>query len=821
MTKPPIVPLLYTQNFIESILFATDVRLLIQLLNSISVRELCRMFYILSIKFSKLRVLMLQNFWRQNFQCSKRFLLSAAYDCSEEWRKRLEAPIFKNVDTDEFITDLRKQFLGKKVASPIDLDVAVNLVQRKDHLDELKSCIYKIRHTKMSASILPSTHHALVRSFLHLGCEDLFMEMIDDPINYGLFPDAFAANIAMNYFIIQDKFSFATKIACHMMKQEEFRLSTCWLSVYSCLKWLFSGDQSWITIPCSFRNMNNEEEEDLIFKIPYLKNPVFDDHFDLEEPRQLVGKTILWMSEHLPDSPAIHSCRALGLKLWNKHDRLVKLLKQYCETSDLQLHADALKFMLLDDQPKEENDQTEKSVVDQELSKLVSKIKDSAHFTNDSLEASFFDQMNKELPELEKTDISEQIDLISSWNQSRIQLLENKVRRIYLKKRLAEIAELRKKLTEEREVVFFFENKAKWEHTVHPDYKEADVSVSAGKLPSDDEYVVPELEKRTVDDLNGIIFTHCGVTFRLLLVVCLSNGTTCDDLSECLYMVAHEPTLGLYRIEEHIRKSVPALVEMQKMNERVEGVCFDINNAITAVEDITSSMSVFNSIHENLRSCLRLKQQLDFERNKRHLLNKKYRKAAEDFKLQEMRKAKSLGYIEKSFSMDKMTESIASRSTVSTPVSDYPDSMQNDDEQSSEESVGTDVAAELAKEEEKESSSTSGADSHMENSVKTDAEIQSVTNDSKAGEGNATGLRRSSRIKAIRERQLLKKQQESVVAFEKFIQLKVKKVNTKNANKSKPSSAKAPQPPLKGILKTPSPKRQRKTGIGEKRVTFA
>ncbi|KRZ89275.1 Protein MEF2BNB -like protein [Trichinella sp. T8] len=757
-----------------------------------------------NIKFSKLRVLMLQNFWRQNFQCSKRFLLSTAYDCSEEWRKRLEAPIFKNVDTDEFITDLRKQFLGKKVASPIDLDVAVNLVQRKDHLDELKSCIYKIRHTKMSASILPSTHHALVRSFLHLGCEDLFMEMIDDPDKFS------CKNIKTEEYC-----NVATKIACHMMKQEEFRLSTCWLSVYSCLKWLFSGDQSWITIPCTFRNMNNEEEEDLIFKIPYLKNPVFDDHFDLEEPRQLVGKTILWMSEHLPDSPAIHSCRALGLKLWNKHDRLVKLLKQYCETSDLQLHADA---------------------------KLVNKIKDSAHFTNDSLEASFFDQMNKELPELEKIDISEQIDLISSWNQSRIQLLENKVRQIYLKKRLAEIAELRKKLTEEREVVFFFENKATWENTVHPDYKEADVSVSAGKLPSDDEYVVPELEKRTVDDLvNGIIFTHFGVTFWLLLVICLSNGTTCDDLSECLYMVAHEPTLGLYRIEEHIRKSVPALVEMQqkiqKMNERIEGVCFDINNAITAVEDITSSMSVFNSIHENLRSCLRLKQQLDFERNKRHLLNKKYRKAAEDFKLQEMRKAKSLGYIEKSFSMDKMTESIASRSTVSTPVSDYPDSMQNDDEQSSEESVGTDVAAELAKEEEeeeeKESSSTSGADSHlqfydslnltdevMENSVKTNAEIQSETNDSKAGEGNATGLRRSSRIKAIRERQLLKKQQESMIGLGKLIQLKVKKVNAKNANKSKSALAKAPLP-LKGILKTPSPKRQRKTVIGEKRVTFA
>ncbi|KRY89790.1 28S ribosomal protein S27, mitochondrial, partial [Trichinella pseudospiralis] len=463
-----------------------------------------------SITFSELQLLMLQHFWRQNFQCSKRFLLSAAYDCSEEWRKRLEAPIFKNTDADEFITDLRKRFLGKKVASPIDLDVAVNLVQRKDHLDELKSCIYKIRHTKLSASVLPSTHHALVRSFLHLGCEDMFMEMIDDPINYGLFPDAFSANIAMNYFIIQDKFSckniqteeycnVAAKIACHMMKQEEFRLSTCWLSVYSCLKWLLCGDQSWITIPCTFRNMDNEEGEDLIFKVPFLKNPVFDDHFDLEEPKQLVGKTIFWMSEHLPDSPAIHSCRALGLKLWNKPDRLVQLLKQYCETSDLQLHVDALDF-IFDDQSNEKNDQTEKSVVDQELSKLVSKIKDSAHFTNNSLEASFFDQMNKELPKLEKTDIVEQINLISSWNQRRIQLLENKVRQIYLKKRLTEIAELRKKLTEEREVVFFYENKATWEQNVHPDYKDADTSVSAGKLPSDEEYVVPELEKRTVDD---------------------------------------------------------------------------------------------------------------------------------------------------------------------------------------------------------------------------------------------------------------------------------------------------------------------------------
>ena len=36
-----------------------------------------------------------------------------------------------------------------------------------------------------------------------------------------------------------------------------------------------------------------------------------------------------------------------------------------------------------------------------------------------------------------------------------------------------------------------------------------------------------------------------------------------DKVSECLHIVANEPSLGLYRLQEHVRRSVPALVSVK------------------------------------------------------------------------------------------------------------------------------------------------------------------------------------------------------------------------------------------------------------------
>ncbi|KRZ02914.1 hypothetical protein T11_8949 [Trichinella zimbabwensis] len=108
----------------------------------------------------------------------------------------------------------------------------------------------------------------------------------------------------------------------------------------------------------------------------------------------------------------------------------------------------------------------------------------------------------------------------------------------------------------------------------------------------------------------------------------------------------------------------------------------------------------------------------------------------------------------------------------------------------------------------------------MENSTDTNAEIHSVIRKSKLFKGNATRLRRSSRIRAIRERQILEKQQKNVAGKMKM-QLKMKKMNAMNPNKNKLVPAKTTQLPLKGILKVPLPKKLRKKESCKKHVTFA
>ncbi len=43
----------------------------------------------------------------------------------------------------------------------------------------------------------------------------------------------------------------------------------------------------------------------------------------------------------------------------------------------------------------------------------------------------------------------------------------------------------------------------------------------------------------------------------------LSYRTT-NGLNECLYLAANEPSLGLYRIQEHVQLSVPRVVELKQ-----------------------------------------------------------------------------------------------------------------------------------------------------------------------------------------------------------------------------------------------------------------
>ncbi|KAE9548743.1 hypothetical protein FO519_008046 [Halicephalobus sp. NKZ332] len=93
-----------------------------------------------------------------------------------------------------------------------------------------------------------------------------------------------------------------------------------------------------------------------------------------------------------------------------------------------------------------------------------------------------------------------------------------------------------------------------------------------------------------------------------------------ERLSESLHIVDHDPSMALYRLQEHVSKSVPVLVnrkyEMMKLNSVLQGACYDIDNSMEAMKEMQKASSTFERILEMLRESTHVKQQMDYEKEK-------------------------------------------------------------------------------------------------------------------------------------------------------------------------------------------------------------
>ena len=87
-----------------------------------------------------------------------------------------------------------------------------------------------------------------------------------------------------------------------------------------------------------------------------------------------------------------------------------------------------------------------------------------------------------------------------------------------------------------------------------------------------------------------------------------------NNFNEALYVSANEPSLGMYRIQEHVAVTVPKIVEqkqvLQDMCQKVEGACFDMEYDTQALSSM-GNITQFASIRDSLRSAIELKARLD------------------------------------------------------------------------------------------------------------------------------------------------------------------------------------------------------------------
>lgn len=94
-----------------------------------------------------------------------------------------------------------------------------------------------------------------------------------------------------------------------------------------------------------------------------------------------------------------------------------------------------------------------------------------------------------------------------------------------------------------------------------------------------------------------------------------------EKFSENLHIVANEPSLAFYRIQEHVRKSMPQLVEqrheVEELHQQVQGSCFDMEYAAGAVRTMNQSRVHFQNIQDLLKNSMFMKQQIEYENNRR------------------------------------------------------------------------------------------------------------------------------------------------------------------------------------------------------------
>ncbi|XP_059846932.1 BLOC-1-related complex subunit 8 isoform X2 [Hemitrygon akajei] len=94
-----------------------------------------------------------------------------------------------------------------------------------------------------------------------------------------------------------------------------------------------------------------------------------------------------------------------------------------------------------------------------------------------------------------------------------------------------------------------------------------------------------------------------------------------DKFTESMYFLANEPSVALYRLQEHVRRSLPELVQhktdMQSVEEQCQGAIYTVEYACSAVKSMSNSAAYFTNIEGLLRQAISVKDQMSSFQSRR------------------------------------------------------------------------------------------------------------------------------------------------------------------------------------------------------------
>lgn len=424
---------------------------------------------------------------------ASRTLLSESYYCREAWNKRAEDPILRNTNVDTYFVELSKKFGTKQKASAVDVDIYLNKVTGKDYAVEFENVLNRHRRTRQSANTLPSTHAAAVRYFLDTDQHDVLMKLLPNRLDYGIFPDTHTFNILMDSFIKLGNHRDAVKVAIEMMLQESTgNAISRLLALYSCHNYLRDPKpEPWEPNP-KVPATDEDDDEEIFVRVPNIPNPFFDDHFDLNEPEHLIGKTLMLFCDGVDD--LLHRSYYLqGCRLYQKWEKAAEFLENLSRRSDGgELLAISAVNAFRETVQRQEGGLPEDDECRKRLESALASLEASNRCSNADVHELLLETLKK-LPALEPSDIEEQNRNFELWQEQRHKALEEQKQQILRQETIEAIRARKKELREKEELLFAFEN---WDQL---EMKLADVQAEVEKLTAEEkveeEYIPPDVRQ--------------------------------------------------------------------------------------------------------------------------------------------------------------------------------------------------------------------------------------------------------------------------------------------------------------------------------------
>lgn len=248
-----------------------------------------------------------------------RNFLSSAYECNDSWTAVKQSHLVSKVNPDEVFAHIEKSVQRGEPPSAVDVDLlALVAAKQGSHLSELRDALYKLRMSGRAGDLLDSTQYSTIRSHVEHNLLSDLLEILDDRLHYGIFLCEFTASMLLNRFLLAGDVPSAARVASLLMLQEDFMgplpESLAAYAAYEYVKLVDIPEEIPPPPP------PKKKPEVIKVRVQFLRNPFFDDHFDIKDMNHLAGKTLCLAYANSDDLLDLN-CKLLGWTFYKKYDK--------------------------------------------------------------------------------------------------------------------------------------------------------------------------------------------------------------------------------------------------------------------------------------------------------------------------------------------------------------------------------------------------------------------------------------------------------------------------------------------------------------------